>query len=661
MLTRNIFPFLITCFFAVSALAETRLDVQIDRSIIYEGESFLYQFVISDASPISANLIPDTSAWTDFDVVLLGRQTEQRGGASFTMIVNGQTIRDDRTAITYRTQFNYALIPKRTGSMTIPLPRVVLDGKTLLPQSFSVAEGTRHVLADHSVAVQVLGVEEQEIVFMSIETSRSRLYPLQPLEVTLVIQIKGLPGRYAGTDPLMVPQQLWQPPHLRIPWAEENPKGFQSDQSLNHWLRSFLVNHSLGRTRQGGFAINDYAGGGNLFNFSTVPQQFTSFPRKIRRTDAQGNEAIYWEYRFPRTFLPQEFGNYTFGPVTLKGTLPIADAEDSSRVAWKRIYAIARPVAVAVVDVPQENRPADYIGAFGSFHWEVNLTPHQARVGDPMTLTLRLAGEGSMANVRPIDVSANPDIFANFRVHMPPTEEIREHSCTFIYTIRPQQSGAISFPPISISVFDVKTERFVQLESPPILLDIADSESVQSATLFGNIPSGTGETQRAEGGLFANKMKPTEILPPITFVQWAAAISLLAGGYVMIALCVLLWRSPWTNLQQQRRRGALKRAKQRLSNILIALNTGNLVEMSDELQSTISGYIADRLDIVEQGMTTSDACQLLLDNRIPESLVHAIRAILESFDAVKYGGMDIRSLDEKTHTVATLLQQLENL
>jgi len=193
-------------------------------------------------------------------------------------------------------------------------------------------------------------------------------------------------------------------------------------------------------------------------------------------------------------------------------------------------------------------------------------------------------------------------------------------------------------------------------------LEIAEAEAVQSATLFGNVAPSVGDIQLLEGGLFANKTTFSETFPPVTFVQWAAALSLLLGLYVIIAVGVLLLRRQWTNPRQQRQRGALNRAKFRLNAISSALrskNSVNLVELSSELQGVFFGYIADKRDGTEQGMTTSDACRQLLENQVPESLVSAVRSALESLDAVKYGGMDIRSLDELTTIAGTLLRQLD--
>ena len=669
MLTRNIFTLLFFCFCTVSIFAEPRLSVQLDRSSIYEGESFVYQLVLSDASPIDDYVIPDTSVWTDFDVQPLGRHVTQQSGSSFTMIFKGQTISNESTS-TYSTQFSYVLTPKRAGSLAVPLPKVTINGKVLSPQSFTVSEGDRQLLTNYAIAVRVIEPEDQDIVFISLETNRNRLYPLQPLELTIIIQIKGLPDRFADANPLSI---FRQPPQLQIPWAtEDTPRGFQPTQKLENWLSNLLV-HSPQR----GFAVNNYARNrlgfnDDLFNmpfsandmFQKVPLQFSDAPKLVKRFDTHGRETTYWEYRFSRTFIPQELGNYSFGPVTLKGALPVVvDINAPNGITAQKIYVVAKPVSVIIVDVPQNNRPADYIAAFGVFRWEVNLTPHQARVGDPMTLTLRLSGQGSTANIRPIDLSANPDISANFRVHMPPTEEINERSCTFTYTIRPQKPGKIVFPPVPISVFDVNTERFVALQSLPIPLEITDSESIQSATLFGSIsPSDAGNVQLSEGGLFANKTVLLELLPPITFVQWVMTISLWAGGYVIIAACVLLWHYQRANPKQQRRRGALNRAKSRLGNISATLrhkDSTNLVGISGELQGVFFGYIADRTDDAEQGMTTIDACRQLSESQVPESLINAIQSMLESLDATKYGGMDIRSLDELTNTASTLLQQLD--
>jgi len=669
----HIFTFLVICLFPSLLSAEPQLTVQLDRTALYEGESFHYQLVLSDSSPISAHVTPDTSAWTEFfDVQLLDKQTGQRGGiqSSFTMIVNGQTIRDEQktSTATYITQFSYALTPKRAGSLSIALPQVTVNGKVLSPQSFSVEEGERRIAANHSVAVRVWEPDDQDIVFMAIETNRTRLYPLQPLEVTLTVQIKGLPGRYAEVNPLTLPQQ---PPQLQIPWAVEDvPRGLQSDQKLEDWLNGYLVRTPQRGSPGSGFGINNYVGKPGFdndmflpFSFSAQrqPLRFSNTPQQIIRFDAQGNETVYWEYRFSRTLIPQEFGNYFFGPVTLKGILPVADATGREEAVAQRIFAVAQPVSVAVVDIPQANRPADYIGAFGSFRWETNLTPQQARVGDPMTLTLRLLGEGSTVNVRPMDLSVNSDVADSFRVHMPPTETVDERSCTFTYTIRSTKSGTLSFPPISVSVFDVNTEKFVTLQSLPIPLVIAESETIQSATLFGNVAS-DGDAQSVVRGLFANKTTFEQVLPPITFVQWAFVVSLLGGGYVVIALGALLFRCQWTSPQRRRQRGALSRAKSRLAEISSALEqreTANLIDISSELQGVFFGYIADKMDGTEQGMTTSDVCQHLLENRVPESLVDAIRAVLEALDGVKYGGMDIRSLDELANTAVTLLRQLE--
>jgi hypothetical protein len=646
-----VLPFFLFVLFAVPVSAELELAVQLDRTAVYEGETFFYQLVLTDSKPISSIAEPDTSLWHDFDVQFLPKQTEQRGGMKSVVILNGKVVKDDQSATSYVIRFNYILSPKHRGINSIPLPKVTVNGQTLLPKSFAVDDGDRQLAADGSVSVRIIEPERQDSVILTIETNRNRCYPLQPLEITLVVQIKALPGRFAGTDPLLL---LRQPPQLKIPWAVSDhfSKGILGEQKLENWLASLLV-----VPPQKGFSINGLSNGLNaspmnfgFFDdmFQKVLYQFSGSPKKIKRPDGQGNESAYWEYRFSRRFIPQEFGNYSFGPVTLKGTLPVAEANAPDGVGAKKFYAAAQAVNVNVADIPQEKRPADYIGAFGTFRWNVNIEPREARIGDPMTLTLRLSGQGSMANVRPVDLTAIPAIAENFRVHLPPTEEMNETSCSFTYTIRPQMPGKIVFPPISVSVFDVNTEQFSTLQSAAIPLEIAEAENVQSATLFGSVSADSDALRLSEKGLFANKTAPEGILPMIGYKQWAAVLSFLTAAYIIAAISVSLLRNRRIDSKAARKRGALSRAKSRLASITVP----------EELQAVFFGYTADVSDGAEQGMTTSDVCRLLREGHVSETLIAEIQKLLDTLDAAKYGGMNVRSLDELTQTAAAMLQRL---
>ncbi|MDR2705628.1 MAG: BatD family protein, partial [Planctomycetaceae bacterium] len=563
--------FLFSIFlFVVPLHAAPQMLVGVERTTVYEGESILYWITLFDTQPIDDSITPDISAFTDFNVQTLPKQPSNHRSVH---INNG--FRTETT--TSRIRFAYVLTPKRSGSLIIPLPKVLVNGRQLVPDSVEVGGlALREIPTGGAIPVAVTPPNDQDIALLKIETNKTRLYPFQPLTITLVVQLKGLPEKIDSgqtTNPLQV---LRDPPKLIIPWANEDaalPKGMIPQQKIVDWLRGLNV-----RKPQYGFAINDYISSGigfdddffrSPFSFGGMmrrtPLQFAPKPVKIKRPDSNGKETTYWEFRFSRTFIPEEIGRFSFGSVTLKGVFAAEDSTAPQGASPRDVYALTSEVQVEVADVPQDNRPNSYIGAFGTFDWAVDLQPRQAKVGEPMTLTLRLTGQGSTAHVKPPDLSQNPEITANFKVY-PPTEEVNDQSCTFTYTVRPSRAGSLVLPSLSAAFFDVEKEEFVTLQSNPVTAEITETKTTQSAPIFGDRPpTFSGTLERSEKGLFANMTDPSKaVQPSVNFVRWSVTIISLISVYIILVFGVFVWQASHSNPKLRRRRGACKRAKQRL-------------------------------------------------------------------------------------------------
>ncbi|MDR1270617.1 MAG: BatD family protein [Planctomycetaceae bacterium] len=654
-------------FYVLPLQAAPQMSVGIDRTTIYEGESILYWVTLIDTQPIDESIVPDISALTDFNIV----QTIPRNVSNIHSTQNIQGIRTETT--TSRVRFAYVLTPKRNGSLIIPKPNVSINGQQLVPDSMEIGgQSLRATSSGGVISVTVKPPNDQDLVRLKIEADKTRLYPFQPLTVTLVVQVKGLPEKIdseQSTNPLQV---LRDPPKLTIPWANNDtalPKGMVPQQKFSDWLNGLNV-----RRPQRGFAINDYASDGFGFDddFFRSPfslggmirqtlLQFASKPVKIQRLDSGGKETTYWEFRFSRTFIPEELGRFSFGPVTLKGVFAAVDPNTPQGVSPRDVYALASEVEIEVADVPQENRPNNYIGAFGTFDWSVDLQPRQAKVGEPMTLTLRLTGQGSTTHVNAPDLSQNPEITANFKVY-PPTEEVNGKSCTFTYTVRPAQEGSLVFPPLSVAFFDVEKEDFVTLQSNPVTVEITETKTSHSAPVFGNRQPSFSETlERSEKGLFANMIDSSKaVRQPVDFVSWMYFIFSLVLVYSLFAFGIFVWRAGHSNPKLRRRRGAGKRAKQRLAEVLATRQkSGNPAALfGNDLQNVFFGYVADLTDGVEQGMTTKDACIKLLEFGATEQTVSEVRGVLETLDATRYGGFDLKALDELAEETNILLKRI---
>lgn len=645
-------------FFGQTAIlfAEMELLVGVNRSNVYEGESLVYQVVLVNSQPIPDSVAPDLSEFNElFHVKLLSKQTR---------VLNMST---------FSTVLDYELTPKKSGDLAIPAPKVIVDGKKIFVSTVQIGKEMLRAAGNGSIPIKIQAPESQDIALIEIQTDRQRLYPLQTLTISLIVRVKALPEDLTRQDPLSV---LGEPPKLTIPWVNDQtlPKGIIPQKNLNDWISGFLTKRG-----QRGFAINEIESRGLGFDddffsdpfsarrslFERRLLQFRPTPKKVRHPDAEGKETTYWEYRFDRIFQAEEFGSCSFGPVVLKGGFPVPDASARQGASVRSIYAVAQPVSVQIVDVPENNRPKTYIGAFGKFDWNVDIQPRKAKIGDPMTATLRLSGKGSTVNVKAIDIGEIPTISENFKTYFPPTEESDENSCTFTYTLRPQKAGRIVFPAIPVSFFDVESEQFVDRQNEPISLEIEEALTLKNVpSPSGVVRSFSGQMERSEKGLFANMTDPSRASDQsVNYVRLFYFVLASIGGYVFIAILTLLWRYRNSNPKRKRQSGALPRAKNRLSELKQQAKASNsstegMVQRCDSLRSILCGYIADKTDCAEQGMTSKDACEKFSGTVASQEKIDELRRILETLDETRYGGIDLLSMDQLITATEQFLQRL---
>ncbi len=165
----------------------------------------------------------------------------------------------------------------------------------------------------------------------------------------------------------------------------------------------------------------------------------------------------YYRYDFPRTFTAKQAGAITLDAVTLQGNFG-DEVSEAGRLAGREIYAVSKPLAMMVKDVPEEDRPDNYIGAIGHFSASAELAPRQSKVGDPMTFTLTLTGSGSLAAARAVDLNQVPAVAARFKVYEA-TQKAENAAIHFVYSLRPLAEGDEPFPAVPVAYFDVDQEK----------------------------------------------------------------------------------------------------------------------------------------------------------------------------------------------------------
>lgn len=597
---------------------------------IYKGESLIlkiyYDGFKQPQKPDMSYLAPE------FQVDDLG---EENRNSTMITIVNGRQSRIEDRGITY----NFRLTPKAAGRIRIEPP---------------VVKEENRILEIAPVQIEVVPPGNQDLVKLEMFGPEKEVYPLTPFRISLVVYVKALPGKYQNTDPVLAISDRIDPSALYIPWMEDGklPKGLVPVKNWEDWIMSF-------RNTGGGFIVNNirvndpFDFGFSMFQNRSRSALFLPSGQKTDHGKEKGQKIAYWKYVFEREFQAEKPGEFSFEPATIKGIF--AKGNDESTLEPENIYTLSSPLTVRVKDVPDTNRPKDYIGAFGEFTWKANLVPKKVRVGEAMTLTLTLSGTGSLLQVKPPLLDSLPGIAENFKLY-PPTENITENQAVFTWSIRALKAGKITFPPISISYFDVRAEKFVSLSSEPIPLQVEQSEILSTGSFPDHKRSSRSNTlTRSSEGIFANYTDPSgEINQKVSLHDWIKTSLILFGSVLMIFF-----------IAQILKKGKISSFRKHLENAYAARSAFqegiNILERADEKDPSsaaikirnaflipVADYFPRSIDTLT-GSETDQFLARLSDLKNDRSLLSGIRRLFDQLEELRYG-----------HEKSTLLEMIRS-
>jgi hypothetical protein len=586
--------------------------VELDREQIYEGESVRYRVFLSQFDePVEPEL-------AGFDAFNVQRAGTQQVNSSSIRIINGRRQQVDRRGIIYE----YVLTPKQSGTLSIPAPIVKVDGEQLPAKSLTLS---------------VVAAEEQDIVILEMTSSHNIVYPMQPFDISLRVLVRPIPEPENDHDPLSVQNPLVQ---LTLPWAEDEAlaAGVVPESPGERWLSSM-------RSRSGGFSINGrdssrsiLGGGGFGGLFRDLAEGYRPTPTRIGRADANGRRLEYWEYTFTRTFIGEKVGEYAFGPATVKGTFGVR-VDTRGQLEGEAVYAFARPVSVRVKDVPTAGRPDSYTGAVGRFEIGAEVSPQAAKVGDPMTLTLWLRGQGTLESVLAPKLESIGGFAEHFKVYEA-TEETRDDSRRFTYSLRPRSIETTEIPSIPISYFDVEKETFVTLETDPILISVTAADRMASGEIAMAVPkrAESASIEARDEGIFANvtdlrQLRDETVRPD----RWFLSLGGLTGLFLVVALVTQRVQRLQSDTGLQRRRGAAADARRRLQAAIRVAKEGDSRGGAEAISEALIGLVADATNTPHGVLTSTNAIQKLQELGIAEETVTRVREVMQTCDDARYG------------------------
>ena len=588
------------------------LHLSVNRKHIYLGESF---HLTAKVVGSNKSLRLDLSGMKNCSTKDLGNYDISR---SRVIMINTRVHRERFVG----REYHYAITPLTAGSFDVGSV-VLVDGQ--------------NTVARAGPTIDVTGIEKQELVDITVRSSRETVLVGEPFTITLSVALKTLGGRASHIDPIN-PRAT---PALDVPWLNMKPiPGLQSPE-----IRQTLQEILLQRPSAPGFHIND-------FTIEQRPSFFTvtgseerarfSLPRT--NTDRAGQR--FFDYTLSLTYMPKEEGHYTFGPVIFKGDVLTAVTSAGTAVT-EPVFAVGPAYTVRVIPPTEEGRPDSYIGAIGSdLAVTATLDAQTCNVGDPLSLTLSISGDVRFDNMFPPSLGTSEGVLDCFTVYEDSIKTLTENDVRkYIYTLRPTKAGTYELPPIDISFYDVNTRTYKTVSTQPVpirarkTVELSPEDILTTATDKQDtiILSKQDNWAIAPITMVAAGAVPT----PIVLERWHIAIIIIAPLICIITLLASL------TIERTSRHRSARRQRHALKHALAVLRKARTSRdrSADLVVKAMRGYLADRFGVTGSSITPPDATRILSAQGIDRPLIDRFVEIMGRCFNLAYDSLERETLD----------------
>ena len=370
---------------------------------------------------------------------------------------------------------------------------------------------------------------------------------------------------------------------------------------------------------------------------------------KVNGVNDSGVPTTYFVYEVVATAWPETTGQLNLQPVTILVDYPITLARQrrSGFFGGDQLVVDQSQLVSAIATIPQidvltptiDNRPEWYSGAVGHFDFRLVAEPTTVKVGEPISLTMRVTdlttGKVNLDYLAAPLLDRVPTLTKNFKVPDKPLGGTANgRTKTFTQTIRPRNATPTEIPALPFTSFDPTSGEYQTSWSKPVPIRVEAVATVSANDLIGANQSATVPTKQVEveGGILANytgsglltsdkiSMSPlliaTIALPPFVFALFFTQFVLRKHAA----------------LPTSKRKGAAKQATRTLQN-------------------------AHRIALDQQAVQISKALRTLQEDTTQNNQLSVqMKGLLSRCDASQFGGFADNELAQDAASFVEKLQ-----
>jgi len=205
-----------------------------------------------------------------------------------------------------------------------------------------------------------------------------------------------------------------------------------------------------------------------------VTQTYQSAETEV--TDRGGEKFVV--AKFKKWIFVPEPGEFSFGPVLAKCEITKKTGEplNNNEFFYNRYIGTAQSktleleseiIKVNILPLPEESRPASFLGAVGSFTMDVTADKTDLKLGDVFTMTIAIGGRGNYDTVS-MPILEGVEGFSVYE----PQSEVTADGATFKQMLKVREAEVSQTPEVIFSFFDPDAGMYATLKKGSLPLKV---------------------------------------------------------------------------------------------------------------------------------------------------------------------------------------------
>lgn len=385
----------------------------------------------------------------------------------------------------------------------------------------------------------------------------------------------------------------------------------------------------------------------------------------------------YYVGEFSRTYaFPQRTGQLTIDPTELECVVRKQSSKQPRNIFEQffgtggfedvAVKVKSKPVTVNVQNLPEQNKPAGFLGGVGNFNYKVEASKQSVKANDALNLKITISGKGNVKLIEP-PKPVLPESFESYEPKI--TENITNTggvsgSKIYNFLIIPREPGEFSIGGLDFSYYDADKKQYVSIPSPDIKVTVTpgDGKSDASAKVYDHlkheVKTAENDIRYIKTGDFTLNKNESEFFNSSTHIILLIIPLILFAGSMGYRSYYLKRNS---DVIAVKGRKAAAVAKKQLVNAEKQMKANNKELFYTEVINAINSYLGNKFNIEVADLSKENVGKELNNRFIKPELQNKLFETIHICEMAKYApGAVSGDLNSVYNNTVELISAMEN-